>query len=92
MEPSLSDTLRLWLQELRKRRGQRSEFPIGWHQEGIETVRQTVSHRLAGRPWPLQPDHVHIEEAKLKRVMRHRLRLLNRSWQGGYLSYEMEAL
>ena len=53
---------------------------------------QTMRHRLARRAWPLQPDHVRIEEAQLKAVMRGRFKLLSRSWKGGFLRYEMEAL
>lgn len=92
MEPTLWDTFRLWLQELRTRRGRRPDFPIGWHQEKIQTARQTLLHRLARRPWPLQPDHVRIQETRLKEVMRGRFQLLDRNWAGGFLAYEMTAL
>jgi ubiquinone/menaquinone biosynthesis C-methylase UbiE len=92
MEPTLSDTWRLWLQEQRERLGRRAEFPIAWHQDEIQTAAQTLRHRLKQRTWPLQPDHVRVEEAQLRAVMQGRFKMLNRSWAGGFLFYDMEKL
>jgi SAM-dependent methyltransferase len=92
MQPTLADTCRLWLQEQRQRLGRRVGFPMSWHQEEIRTAAQTFLHRLSGRPWPLQPDHVRIEEAELSSSLSGRFNLLDRTWAGGYLSYDMEKL
>ncbi|MEO8175984.1 MAG: class I SAM-dependent methyltransferase [Sphingomicrobium sp.] len=89
MEPSYGDIGRLWLQERSRRTIQ---FPIEWHQEGIPTAADTLRHRLARRPWPLQPDHTRVDERQLKAAMRNRFKILSRSWQGGFLAFELHKL
>ena len=92
MAPTLADTWQLWVQEQRGRFGRTAEFSIRWHQDEIQTAAQTLRHRLSRRPWPLQADHVRVEEAKLRTVMHGRFKRLERSWAGGFLFYDLEKL
>ncbi|MEO6256318.1 MAG: class I SAM-dependent methyltransferase [Sphingomicrobium sp.] len=89
MEPTIADVGRLWLQE---RSARQVRFPIDWHQDGIATAADTLRHRLARRPWPLQPDHTRVDERQLKAAMHNRFKTLSRSWEGGFLAYELERL
>ena len=40
--------------------------------------------------WPLQPDHLRIREAQIRRWIRPRLSRVRRVWIGAYLVYELE--
>jgi SAM-dependent methyltransferase len=52
-------------------------------------LREMVRTQLTGAPWPLQPDHVRIEEPALATWLAPSLRLCSREWLGGYLTYRL---
>jgi SAM-dependent methyltransferase len=90
MIPGWSDVARLWLQEktaryLRRRR----RFPIGWNQPVITNSTTTATFKMSRAAWPLQDDHVRIDDAAFRRALRGRFDVVNRNWNGGFLSYEL---
>jgi ubiquinone/menaquinone biosynthesis C-methylase UbiE len=93
MIPSWGDVARLWIEEKEQRYLKRwRRWPIEWHQPGIEGARATVSYKLSGRAWPLQNDHVRIEEPAFRAAIEGRFRIVDRNWDGGFLSYELKRL
>jgi SAM-dependent methyltransferase len=92
MEPSWRDALRLWWQDRRARHG----FPVkerwDWYHPVLRHGRQIIQHKLAGRSWPMQPDHVRITERQLKRYFRHRFAVTRRRWDGSFLRFELEKI
>jgi SAM-dependent methyltransferase len=90
MIPSWADAGRLWWQEKMERHLRRKKrFPIGWSQEGIEDFAATRAYKRSMRPWPLQNDHVRIDDAALRSSLKGRFRIVDRNWNGGFLSYEL---
>lgn len=63
----------------------RAPCPAGWGQPDVRTTGQTVRSKLARR-WPLQADHVRIDETALVRAAGKKLRLTGRRWAGGFLT------
>jgi SAM-dependent methyltransferase len=92
MEPTWSDTLvRAW-RGMCRRLGWRSQYPIYWHQGEIQTVKATFEYKLSGKPWPLQRDHLRINDSDLHRWLHRRFTVVDRSWEGGFLSYRLISL
>ena len=82
MEPRWADIARAVPRWLRYKLG-RGERPRFWHQVG--GIAATARHKLAGREWPLQHDHIRIEDDLFaRRDLRH----VRRAWKGGYLTIE----
>jgi SAM-dependent methyltransferase len=92
MEPTWRDVARLAVQRLRGTLGLPTGASVAWYQESIGGVQATTLHKLAGRPWPLQPDHLQITDADLAQWLLGRFRTEQRSWRGGYLTFELEKL
>lgn len=51
------------------------------------TVLEKMKAVVSG--WPLQPDHIRIDEVELTDWTRNDFRLVNRNWQGSYLTLEL---
>jgi SAM-dependent methyltransferase len=91
MMPTWRDTAKLFWQEFKARRLRSyPPFETPWHQELIPDARATVRQKLSRHAWPLQNDHLLIEEGDLRRLLRGRFLTRRRSWDGGFLSYELE--
>ena len=89
MEPSWADAARLALRSSTEALGRPVGARIGWHQESITTARETILHKLSGKPWPLQVDHVRIADRDLHGWLRGQFRTVRRSWPGEFLTYEL---
>lgn len=90
MIPGWGDVARLWIQELAERHlGRKRQFPIGWSQKGLEDAAATASFKLSGGRWPLQDDHIRIEDDAFQAELKGRFRVVDRNWKGGFLSYEL---
>ena len=89
MEPSWPDILRLALQEVNEARGRPPRAPLYWHQENLETAKTGAIHKLLGRKWPLQDDHLPISRRDLESWIDGKFRIVRRDWIGGFLSYEL---
>lgn len=89
MEPSWADVARLAWQEVRRRR-LRQPVPdmLEWHQTDIDDARKTRRRKLSRHAWPLQDDHVRITERDLRGWCGRPLAIVDRSWEGGFLSFE----
>ena len=75
----------------------RPEFRAVWHghYRDHRWTRAGTLWRRALSPllgWPLQPDHVRIEEAALRTACASRFRLARREWKGSYLALELESV
>jgi SAM-dependent methyltransferase len=92
MEPTWSDTLERAWRGVRRRLGWRARYPMHWHQGEIQTVRATFEYKLSGKPWPLQRDHLRITNSDLRRWLHGRFTVVDRSWEGGFLSYRLISL
>jgi len=90
MEPSWRDAMRLWWQDRRERRGHEITDHWAWYHPMFRDGRQIVKHKLARRPWPMQPDHVRITERDLRRWFKRRFTISRRQWDGGFLRFELE--
>jgi SAM-dependent methyltransferase len=86
MEPSWSDIAKLCAQKLGERLGRPTQEPIHWHLG----AKRTVLHKVLGRPWPIQADHLRIREDSFCAQLRGRFTVIKRNWIGGDLSYELE--
>lgn len=60
-----------------------------WRQPEVGGVAATLRHLITGKPWPLQNDHVRIDEADLKRWFSDGFAVSRREWLGGYLTFEL---
>jgi SAM-dependent methyltransferase len=89
MEPTWLDTLKRAWRSMRRRLGLRIQYPMHWHQGEAQTVQKTIQYKLSGKPWPLQRDHLRITDNNLRRWLRGRFTVVDRSWEGGFLSYEL---
>jgi ubiquinone/menaquinone biosynthesis C-methylase UbiE len=83
MAPSWGDLLQFTMLRLLRRTGRNviDRFPSG--------IKRAAWHKLSRRPWPLQSDHIRITEIELKGWIADRFRVADRSWRGGYLSFEL---
>jgi len=92
MEPTWPDVVRLATQKL----GAQLRLPTGpsvaWYQERLGGVKATTLHKLSGKPWPIQADHLRITGAAIGRWLDGRFRIEERAWRGGYLTYQLERL
>jgi ubiquinone/menaquinone biosynthesis C-methylase UbiE len=88
MEPSWSDVMERGLRSAARWLGVRGAA-LDWHQPEVSSVVQTVLHKTAGKPWPLQPDHVRIDERDFEQWINGRFTVVRRTWKGGYLSYQL---
>jgi SAM-dependent methyltransferase len=59
-----------------------------WHQPEVGGLTATIRHKVQGKNWPLQPDHVRIRERDLRSWLAPNLIVTCREWQGGFLTYE----
>jgi len=90
MEPSWSDVLRHIRQRLARRLGLRgAKPPMWWHSASIWGLKDTLSHKLSGKPWPLEPDHTRIRERDLRRWLAPSFKLVRREWRGQLLTFEL---
>jgi len=88
MEPSWTDVAQKVLRSAARWLGVRVAA-LDWHQPEVSSVAQTLLHKMAGKPWPLQPDHVRIDERDFQRWINGRFTVVRRTWKGGYLSYQL---
>lgn len=92
MEPSWSDILRLAVQEANAALGRPPEAPLYWHQPDLETTKASAIHKILGRKWPLQDDHLRIQCRELESWLAGKFRIVRRDWVGGFLSYELRSM
>ena len=90
MEPSWPDVVRLTAQKLRTKLGLPTGASVAWYQENLGGVQATTLHKLSGKPWPLQTDHLRITRGDMDRWLEGRFRTMRTTWRGGYLTYELE--
>jgi SAM-dependent methyltransferase len=88
MEPSWTDVAQKALRSAARWFGVRAAA-LDWHQPEVSSVARTLLHKMAGKPWPLQPDHVRIDERDFQRWINGRFTVVRRTWKGGYLSYQL---
>ncbi|ACA20688.1 Methyltransferase type 11 [Methylobacterium sp. 4-46] len=86
MEPAWIDILQLVRQALMRKLGRPVRNPLNWG-----SAKDVIWRKLSGQPWPLQSDHQRIVERELVHWLHGQFRVVNRSWIGGFLSYELEA-
>lgn len=84
MAPAWRDVARLAGQRIRWRLG-RGLPHIDWGQETVRGLKPTIRHKLSGRAWPLQDDHIHIDETMVRAP---EFGLRRRDWVGGFLTLE----
>lgn len=60
-----------------------------WHQPEVGGLMATLRHKLQGKVWPLQPDHVRIREQDLRSWLAPGFAITRRAWRGGFLAYEI---
>lgn len=88
MEPNWADAARVVGQKLKMRLGVPTE-PTSFHNAKVQGgIKGLIARKLRGRPWPVQDDHILIDEARLLRAARTGLRLIRREWLGGFLTLE----
>jgi SAM-dependent methyltransferase len=92
MEPTWQDVTRLASQKLRDNLGMPVGDSAAWHHEQVTGIKATTLHKLSGRPWPIQSDHLRIERAELDEWLSDRFETAAIAWRGGYLTYELERL
>jgi ubiquinone/menaquinone biosynthesis C-methylase UbiE len=90
MEPTWPDIIQRAYQRLTSKLGLHVANPISWHQDKVKTLREAIRLKLSGKSWPVQPDHLRIKDDDLRHWLRQGFRVLDRSWKGGFLSYELE--
>jgi ubiquinone/menaquinone biosynthesis C-methylase UbiE len=88
MEPTWTDVALVAARELRARLW-RGAPPTRWQQPTIASARAAAVHKLLGRPWPLQADHMRITEKALQGWFAERFRILSRSWPGEFLTFHL---
>jgi ubiquinone/menaquinone biosynthesis C-methylase UbiE len=88
MEPSWTDVAQKALRSAARWFGVRAAA-LDWHQPEVSSVARTLLHKMAGKPWPLQPDHVRIDERDFQRWINGCFTVVRRTWKGGYLSYQL---
>jgi SAM-dependent methyltransferase len=88
MEPSWTDVAEKVLRGAARWLGVRTAA-LDWHQPEVSSVARTILRKMAGKPWPLQRDHVRIEERDFRRWINGRFTVERRTWKGGYLSYQL---
>jgi SAM-dependent methyltransferase len=92
MEPTWPDVLIGAARQFAWRLGLASERPPLWHASSVGGVMHSAARKLSGRAWPVQPDHICIEERKLRRWLAPWFRITHRSWRGTLLTFELERL
>lgn len=85
MVPTWKDVAARTVQAVRRRLGVPARR-VDWKQLGVNTLKDSVFHKLWKREWPLQDDHVRFDEAIID--SEDELRLCRREWIGGYLTIE----
>jgi ubiquinone/menaquinone biosynthesis C-methylase UbiE len=88
MEPSWADTAHRAVQSIIARFSERPPR-LNWHQPDISTTLATIRNKLSGQAWPLQSDHLRIRERDLRRWFKGRFKMTHRTWDGGYMSYQL---
>jgi len=61
-----------------------------WRIGAARTLRSLAAlaqHSIMRRPWPVQADHIRIEESAIRQYPA--LEVLDRTWRAGYLTYEL---
>ena len=65
----------------------------GLHVSGYEIgVKKTIAHKVLARPWPLQDDHVRIDDSAFRGWLSGRFAVKSRWWASGFLSYDLVAV
>jgi ubiquinone/menaquinone biosynthesis C-methylase UbiE len=90
MEPHWGDVARRFWQRIGSRFGREVSAPLRWHQDEVGTLVKTIVYKLSGSSWPLQRDHSRIVEREWLRWIHGRFDIVDRSWNGGYLSFYLE--
>lgn len=85
MPPSWGDVARLARQRIKNHLGLRTAF-LDWNQKEVSGLKATIQHRLSRQRWPLQSDHIRVDEDLLYRQVG--LRPCRREWVGGFLTLE----
>jgi len=87
-EPSVRDLLGYYLRAIRHRVGRASNFAIRPRKPyGLLPL---LGRKLLRRPWPVQSDHIPITELQFRSWIKDRLVVTRRSWDGGFLSFELQ--
>jgi SAM-dependent methyltransferase len=88
MEPSWLDIRSVIGQKIGLKLGLKGEQTF-FHNEkvgyGIKTI---VAKKLRGEVWPVQDDHVPVDEAALVSTAQSGLTLIRREWRGGFLTFD----
>ena len=92
MEPSWWDGILMCWRDVQHKCGYQSRVSLDWRQVNIATGKQTIKHKLSMSQWPLQSDHKRVYERELYSLFRRRFRLISRSWNGGYLHFQLEKM
>jgi ubiquinone/menaquinone biosynthesis C-methylase UbiE len=53
------------------------------------TLRSALVRKCSRKAWPLQKDHIRVRESELRTWLEHRFDVVERSFEGGFLRYEM---
>jgi SAM-dependent methyltransferase len=88
MEPSWSDAVSLIAQEIGRKLGLENNHTFFWNEKvGDGMIKAIVAKKLGGKVWPVQDDHVLVDEAALVSTAQDRLALIRREWRGGFLTF-----
>lgn len=90
MEPTWLDVFRLGSQRVKAMLGMPTGTSVAWHHATVTSVKATALHKLSGKPWPIERDHLRILRIEMDRWLRGRFQTERASWRGGYLTYELE--
>jgi ubiquinone/menaquinone biosynthesis C-methylase UbiE len=89
MEPTWRDVGEGAMKRAKWRLGLTAGRPRLWHHGTIGGLKDTVRQKLSAAPWPVEPDHVRIEEADLRRWLAPRFDVICREWRGEQLTFEL---
>jgi SAM-dependent methyltransferase len=57
-----------------------------------EVVTMKVQHLVTGQKWPLQSDHVRIQEVDIQKWISQRFKIRQRKWVGQYLTFKFQKI
>lgn len=85
VEPRTTDVLTYAVRALRQRVGLGDGAPL----RRPCSVGTLLGCKLARRPWPVQEDHVPVTEAQFAGWVADGFDVIQRSWAGGFLSFDL---